>query len=80
MEQSRDNHGYAGAVIMGLSKTFDTINYELLIAKLHTYGFTNPALKMVYRYLKNRWHRTKINTTFSTGKPQGSILGPLLFN
>ena len=71
---------------MDLSKAFDTINYELLIAKLHACGFTNPALKMVYSYLKNRWHRTKINTIFSTwkelltGVPQGSILGPLLFN
>ena len=66
-KKSLDNHGYAGLVIMDISKAFDTINYELLIAKLHAYGFTNPALKMVYSYLKNRWHRTKINTTFSTG-------------
>ena len=71
---------------MDLSKAFDSINYELLIAKLHAYGFTKPALKLVHSYLNNRWHRTKINNTFSTWKelltgfPQGSILGPLLFN
>ena len=85
-KHSLDNHGYAGAVIMDLSKAFDTINFELLIAKLHAYGFTKSALNMVHSYLHNRWHRTRINTTFSTwkelltGVPQGSILGPLLFN
>ena len=85
-KQSLDNHGYAGAVIMDLSKAFDTINPELLIAKLHAYGLTKPALKLLYSYLRNRWHRTKINTSFSTWKElltgvlQGSILGPLLFN
>ena len=79
-KQSLDNHGYAGAVIMDLSKAFDTINRELLIAKLHAYGLTKPALKLLYSYLCNRWHRTKINTSFSTWKelltgiPQGSIL------
>ena len=63
-----------------------TINHELLIAKLHAYGLTKPALKVLYSYLRNRWHRTKINTSFSTWKellsgiPQGSILEPLLFN
>ena len=71
---------------MYLSKSFDSRNYELLIAKLRAYGFTKSALKLVHSYLNNRWHRTKINTTFSTWKelltsvPQGSILGPLLFN
>ena len=39
-KQSLDNHGYAGAVIMDLSKALDTINHELLIAKLHAYGLT----------------------------------------
>ena len=47
-KQSLDNHGYAGAVIMDLSKAFDTINHELLIAKLHAYGLTKPALKLLY--------------------------------
>ena len=83
---SLDNQGYSGAVIMDLSKAFDTINYDLLIAKLHAYGFSKSALKLLYSYLTDRWHRTKINTSFSTwkellsGVPQGSILGPLLFN
>ena len=85
-KQSVNNHGYAGAVIMDLSKAFDTINHELLIEKLHAYCLTKPSLKLLYTYLRNRWHRAKINTSFNTWKvlltvvPQGSILGPLLFN
>ena len=46
-KQSLDNHGYAGAVTMDLSKAFDTINHELLIAKLHAYGLTKPAFKAI---------------------------------
>ena len=71
---------------MDLSKAFDTLNHELLIAKLHAYGFECAALSLINSYLSNRWQRTKINTSFSTwtelltGVPQGSVLGPLLFN
>lgn len=81
-----DKRGYAGAVLMDLSKAFDCINHELLLAKLYAYGFSIEALTMIKSYLSNRKQRVKINTAFSTwsdlllGVPQGSVLGPLLFN
>ena len=75
-----------GAILMDLSKAFDTFNHELLIAKLNAYGFSHDSLLLLYSYLANRWQRTKINNTYSSwseillGVPQGSISGPLLFN
>ena len=72
-----DNKGYTGAVLMDLSKAFDTINHELLIAKLHAYGFSMQALKILFRYMSDQWQRTKINKSFSSwsallqGVPQG---------
>ena len=48
-----DNKAHAGAVLMDLSKAFDTINYELLIAKLHTYVFSKDTLKLILSYLKH---------------------------
>ena len=71
---------------MDLSKAFDTINHQLLIAKLHAYGFSTGALEIIFDYLSDRWQRVKINMSFSSwselfsGIPQGSVLGPLFFN
>ena len=45
---------YRGAVLMDLSKAFDTINHDLLIAKLHEYGFDKSSFKLLFSYPNNR--------------------------
>ena len=83
---SLDKGEYVGVIFMDLSKAFDTINHDLLLAKLKAYGFSHNALVFMLSYLKNRSQRVNINNNFSkweeiiAGIPQGSILGPLLFN
>ena len=73
-------------LLTDLSKAFDCICHDLLIAKLNAYNFDLKSLKYMLNYLSNRKQRTKINDKYSTwtdcniGVPQGSILGPLLFN
>ena len=75
-----------GTIFMDLSKAFDTLNHNLLLAKLDAYGFSFSAIKFVQSYLSERFQKVDINNNFSQcckillGVPLGSILGPLLFN
>ena len=50
-----DKKGYSGGMLMDHSEAFDTINHELLIAKLHAYGFSKYSLILISSYLSNRW-------------------------
>ena len=52
--KSLDNKGYGGEVLMDLSKAFDTLNHDLLIAKHHAYGFDIKTLKLLHSYLTKR--------------------------
>ena len=71
---------------MDLSKAFDSLNHELLLTKLKAHGLDSNSVTFKKNYLTSRLQRCKINNYFSEwGKvinaiPQGTILGPLLFN
>ena len=71
---------------MDLSKTFDCVPHDLIIAKLEAYGIERKTLRLIYSYLKGRKQCVKINNNYSdyneiiSALPQGSILGPILFN
>ena len=78
---TQDKNLFTGTVLMDLSKAFDCILHDLLIAKLHAYGLSFDAVTFL-----NRKQNVRINNIFSafqnilSGVPQGSILGPIFFN
>ena len=81
-----DKGGFVYGIFMEFSKAFDTMNHDLLIAKLGAYGFQEDALVFMKSYFTNRQQRVRVNSNCSMWEkiisrvPQGSILGPLLFN
>ena len=81
-----DNKNSVGPVPMDLSKTFDCIPHNLIIVKLHAYGFNENSLTFFQPYLKRCKQYVKINNTHSLSEellsevPQGFMLGPIFFN
>ena len=80
-----DNSFMNGVVFVDLSKAFDTVDHVILLKKLNIYGVGGESLEWFSSYLRNRVQHCMVNNTLSqarhmsTGVPQGSTLGPLLF-
>ena len=81
-----DNKKVTAALSMDLSKAFNSLFHDILIAKIHPYGFEMSALKLIYSYLVDRTQAVKVKggrskeRQIKSGVPQGSLLGVLLFN
>ena len=86
MKEDRDNNKVCAAVLTDLSKAFDRLVHNLLIAKLHAFGFDLKSLRVIHAYLNDRIQLTNVCSFYSEvlqiiyGIPQDLILGLLLFN
>ena len=73
-------------IYLDLSKAFDSLKYNILMSKLEFYGLQNKALQLLKSYLSDRSQYVQIDNvksnprSVSCGIPQGSVMGPLLFN
>ncbi len=86
LKSALDRSKCGGALLMDLSKAFDGIPHDLMIAKLKAYRISNQSLPFMCSYLHNGKQRVKVLDEKSDwlnlikGVPQGSIMGPKIFN
>ena len=77
---------HVGLLLLDLSKAFDCLPHGLLICKLHAYGVSPESCSLMLSYVKDRSQRVKISAIkgdwakMTKGVPQGSVLGPMMFN
>ena len=64
-KKSLDQGGEYAALLTDLSKAFDCLPHDLIIAKLHAYGFDKASLRLMHSYLTDRYQRVKINNSYS---------------
>ena len=82
---SLKNSNTTDIIFVDFKKAFDSVSHQKLISKIESYGIQGDLLDWIKAFLKNRTQATKINNCVSTnisitsGVPQGSVLGPLLF-
>ena len=67
-KETLDKGNAVGAIFMDLSKDFDNLNHDLLIAKLEDYGFSAKSLPYIHSYLDGRLQKTNVNYDFSLWK------------
>ena len=67
-KEAVDKNKAFGALMKDLSKAFDCLSHDLLIAKLHAYGIDLSPLKLLQDYLSNPWQKTKVDSKFSSWK------------
>jgi hypothetical protein len=85
MIDNRDKGRYSSLVMLDYSKAFDSMDHDMLIAKMHYFGFSDEATAWFRSYLKDRLQVTRLGSETSVpltkqrGVPQGSCLGPILY-
>ena len=81
-----ENKTHTGAVLSDLSKAFDCLPHQLIVAKFNAYGLSTKSCALLWSYLSDRIQRVKLSGTMSDwqqllkGVPQGSVMGPVMFN
>lgn len=86
VKSALDNGDYVLAASIDLEKAFDNVSHDILLYKLECYGFRGICYRLLKTYIQDRTMKTQVRNAlsedalFKKGVPQGSVLGPLLFN